>query len=147
MSPALEGRFFTNCATWGAQNEMLHLHTKFMVWPLLRESRKTHTYTHAHAYTRAAHIHTGVCTHTHTHAHTCMHTHACTHILAHTYTHTHTHARARTHAHTGTHAHTAFCPCCPTFQSPHCLGARGALASDPGCTRQTGAWSHAAGPV
>ena len=46
-------RFFTNCATWGAQNEMLHLHIKFMVWPLLRESRKTHTYTHAHTHVHA----------------------------------------------------------------------------------------------
>ena len=67
-------RFFTNCATWGAQNEMLHLHIKFMVWPLLRESRKTHTYTHAHT---RAHTHTHACTHMHAHTCTRMHTHTC----------------------------------------------------------------------
>ena len=74
-------RFFTNCATWGAQNEMLHLHIKFMVWPLLRESRKTHTYTHAHT-----HAHTCTHTRTHMHAHTCTrtrtHVHACTHCVS-----------------------------------------------------------------
>jgi len=69
----LEGRFFTNCATWGAQNEMLHLHTKFMVWPLLRESRKTHTYTHTHEHAR---------THEHAHARTQAHTHTLHFVLA-----------------------------------------------------------------
>ena len=97
---------------------MLHLHTKFMVWPLLRESRKTHTYTHTHAHTRARahtrthmqHTYTQACAHTHTQAHTRTymhaHTHARTHILAHTYTHTHEHARTHEHAHARTQAHT-----------------------------------------
>ena len=101
VSPALEGRFFTNCATWEAQNEMLHLNIKCMVWPLLRESRYTrmHTHTHAHAH---SHGHTHAHAHTHTCTHMCARTHTCIHMHAHTCAHTPT----RTHSHTCAHTHT-----------------------------------------
>ena len=35
---------------------MLHLNIKYVVWPLLRESRKTHTHTHAHTHTHTLHF-------------------------------------------------------------------------------------------
>ena len=117
VSPALEGRFFTNCATWEAQNEMLHLNIKCMVWPLLRESRNTrmHTHTHAHAH---SHGHTHSHAHTHTCTHMCARTHTCIHMHAHTLTHTHMHTLIHAHTcartHTCTHIHAHTCAHTPT---------------------------------